>query len=332
MKKFEKNELKVMSMEDLLIINKKYLLSSKIENCLEAARRKNIELFPKEVFGVESIEDVERYIKNFESDKKNEKSLINVFYKEYLTSLKIDKAYLNNQIKIEERVQEILYSDFVKEIFENRNEEELLRVIESIIVSIKNEVNSLMLVKDYQRDFYFKNFSILKIESYALSVLNHFEDKNKVLKEKAIEKDEELDLIKKILEDKKSIGFFGKSKENKKKEEDQEFFISTLNLVFRGVFETLYLILQSQEQLNKDRTHLTIKQLEDQTTKVSTYLSKINEQMSLRIKESLYSESKNNLKLKKEEVSFLKNILITNIIQYQSRMEKIDISELKRFF
>ncbi len=332
MKKFEKNELKVMSMEDLLSIHKKYLLSSKIENCLEVARRKNIELFPKEVFGVDSIEDVESYIEKFESNKKNEKSLINIFYKDYLTSLKIDKAYLNNQIKIEERVQEMLYSDFVRNIFNNGNEKELLRVIESIVVSIKNEVNSLIFIKDYQRDFYFKNFSILKVESYALSVLTHFEDKNKILKEKAIQENEELDLIRKILEDKKSVGFFGKNKENKKEEEDKEFFISTLNLVLRGVFETLYLILQSQEQLNKNKSNLTIKQLEDQTIKVSTYLSKINEQMNLRIKDSLYSESKNHSKLKKEEVSFLKNILITNIIQYQSKMEKMDISELKRFF
>lgn len=332
MKKFEKNELKAKSIEDLINIHKKYLLSSKIENCLEAAKRKNVELFPTEVFGVESIEDVESYIEKFESNKKNEESLINLFYKEHLTSLKIDKAYLNNQVKIEERVQEMLYSNVVRDIFNNGNEEELLRVIESIIVSIKNEVNSLIFIKDYQRDFYFKNFSILKIESYALSVLTHFEDKKKILKEKAVEKDQELDLIKKILEDKKSVGFFGKNKENKKKEEEEEFFISTLNLIFRGVFETLYLILQSQEQLNKDNSHLTIKQLEDKATKASIYLSKINEQMNLRIKESLYSESKNHLELKKEEVSFLKNILITNIIQYQSKMKKINLSELKRFF
>lgn len=325
-KNLNKKDLFSLSFDELEKINKELLLISKLEKILKEGAKKKIEFFPKEILGEKEIDNIELYIKKFE---KESDSLISEIYKEYKPTIKIKKAYTNNQEIISNKTKEILSSNFINDLDSKEKEQLFLDLLAKNMFILKNEVTALLNINIFERDTLFKNISIDKIDAISMSIAMRLNQENILstelcLKNKNIEIIEELTSEKKIIKEKKS--FFSK----KEILSDLDFFVDSLTVLLRVYFESMYLIGKSNELLNKEIINNDFLKLEERERKFSSYLLKITIEISKRVKEITTDEQK--VVITKEENDFLKKLIINNILFFNSSIEINEPKDLSKFF
>lgn len=344
-KNYEKKDLMNLSFDELSELYKYVVTVYKLESTLSEGKNLGIELFPESVFGQEQINDISLFIKDFKLTEKNKDSVMGEIYSSELEILNINELYNENTNQVSGAVDLLARTDFFTEMLENDEAQHFLQLFEDAILSLTFEVSSLTKIRPYERNNYFMSMSRDKIKmlSYYIVMQSKIGRLNDIREESSISEKENLTIVEKIKkrkvelkkEYKSTKGFFSRilsTKEKKTKSEDDELssVLEIIELLLQSVFNSLYLIIQSNRSLTRDVKSIKYLKNSKSATRIFDYVNKFSTYQVERIRIELEQESLKETKEKEEY--FFKTIFASNIIHYSQNITIDDPKDLSKYF